>query len=766
MSQIDDLKAELELLKKQFLEQRAELVVAQEKRSGHYKKLEYQIEINKKLREEIEDLRANLANKNQDFLFEIVAEKYDFIDQSLETLLKKYNELVLSTKVLEEENGMLAVNNDALKEELGVLRVKFATLQEEARIAQEKRSGHYAKLEISLQKNDELEKRVGQLTSALDHNKKSLTWLLGEVLLSCKTFKGLLLFPVNIVRANKKFREYQATRVLSAPIKVTTNNVTERLKNATVDTNASYSVNQNTTGVDITILGWPKPNNDKSVTIMTVADAFTTSNLKSVANLITPRPDNWRGLLNRDQPALLFVESAWNGNENSWQYRVGSYANPPGKELFEMVAEFKKKGLPTIFWNKEDPVHFDKFKNAAKEFDYIFTSDEGSIPAYQKMSQAKIFALPFAADSSVNNPINSVERQDRVCFAGSYYANRFIERRNDQLMLLESALPYGLDIYDRNAGNINKDFHFPNQFAECIRGSLSYEQMNKAYKQYKVFLNVNSVIDSKTMFSRRVFELLASGTPIVSTPSLGIEEFFGSDLVWIVKNKDEAKEAIETLLRNQQEWRRRSLVGIRKVFSEHTFQERFDSILNIVGVNEPVNKVPKILCCMEAHQQSDIDTLKAVIMNQYTANKIEMLPFIILRDKRVSTELPNIINDSLPVFQIIQQYLKQNPSIKFASLFSDKNLYGRYYLLDLYLSTLYANTQIISKPKQDSYSYADSFLATASLVSRDVLMSDKFVSPDDGQESIKTPFSVFLGDSANFSRKIGNLNDLLAKIEI
>lgn len=770
MNQVNDLKKELELLKSRFNEQYAELVVAQQKRSGHYKKLEYQIEQNKKLQKEIDFLKETIANKNKDFLSELVAEKYNFNDESFNLLLEKFNEIILANDNIKKENKVLSLENNTLKTELENLKKGFSTLHKEARIAQEKRAGHYAKLEASLLKNKELEQKNIQLSNALINKQKTLTWLLGEALLGCRTFKGLLLFPIKIIQANKKFKNYRTNEILftneQSPLgRNETTKLTDANEIKATKSTDTKSIDKDI--VDISILGWPKPNNDKPVTIMCIADTFTTSNLKSVANLITPRPDNWKGLLNRDSPALLFVESAWNGNQNSWQYRVGSYANPPGKELFDAIHEFKSRNLPTIFWNKEDPVHFDKFKNSAKEFDYIFTSDEGSISAYQKISKAQVFALPFAADSSINNPIGSSERQDKVCFAGSYYANRFIERRNDQIMLLESALPYGLDIYDRNAGNTNKDFHFPEQFTNCIRGSLPYDKMNQVYKQYKLFLNVNSVIDSKTMFSRRVFELLASGTPIVSTPSVGIDEFFGRDLVWTVQNKEEAQEAIYTLLNNQEEWRRRSLGGIRKIFTEHTFQDRFNSILQIVGVNKTIEKPVQILCCVEAVEQSDIDALKNIINNQYKANKFELLPFIILRNDKLKTELPNVVSKHTPVFQLIGQYLKQNHTVDFVSLFSNKNIYGKYYLLDLYLATTYSRAQIVSKPEQDSYNYTDTFVMTGSLINRDVFVLDKLILSDKvNGELIKTSCSVFLGDSANFSNKIGDLKMLLAKIEI
>lgn len=83
-------------------------------------------------------------------------------------------------------------------------------------------------------------------------------------------------------------------------------------------------------------------------------------------------------------------------------------------------------------------------------------------------------------------------------------------------LLLKSARAFRLHIFDRiNTFTGNMNYKFPEQFQSDIIGELNYTDMIKAYKFYKVFLNVNSTKDSPTMFSRRVFELLASGTNVL-----------------------------------------------------------------------------------------------------------------------------------------------------------------------------------------------------------------------------------------------------------
>ena len=75
------------------------------------------------------------------------------------------------------------------------------------------------------------------------------------------------------------------------------------------------------------------------------------------------------------------------------------------------------------------------------------------------------------------------------------------------------ALRFGLHIFDRNLNRpgFGPKYRFPDGYQTAIKGSLNYEEMLTAYRCYDVMLNTNSVTDSPTMFSRRVFECLACG---------------------------------------------------------------------------------------------------------------------------------------------------------------------------------------------------------------------------------------------------------------
>ena len=325
----------------------------------------------------------------------------------------------------------------AAQKERDKLRVERDKLREQLTVAEQKRSGHYAHLQKAIERYSQSEARVRDITG-------SIAWAVGVLFTRTRGIGSLMRNSRNVFRAlrSRRRRTYRpvdgssvgAVQPLSVPA--------APLSSSKNDSTLKY-VSSGAQCCDLSIVGWPPFERKHEVVGMSVMDEFSRVCFGSLLDLIQPRPDNWKPLLERDNPQFLFVESSWKGNFGTWQYRVAKYAHPPGKELEEMVAEFRNRKIPTVFWNKEDPVHFEQFADSASGFEYIFTTAEEAIPLYQKRSQAKVGVLSFAADPSIHHPIGSSSRQDRVCFAGSYYLNRFQERRRNQLLLLRAAIPYG-----------------------------------------------------------------------------------------------------------------------------------------------------------------------------------------------------------------------------------------------------------------------------------------------------------------------------------
>jgi spore maturation protein CgeB len=444
---------------------------------------------------------------------------------------------------------------------------------------------------------------------------------------------------------------------------------------------------------------------DNKPVLAAVMDEFTNACFQPECTLITFRPDNWKETLEKQTPEAIFIESAWNGNQGSWQYKIAKYSRNMGDELIDLVNWAKENHIPTIFWNKEDPPNFERFIDKAKLFDYVFTSDEDCIPEYRNhISHNHIYSLPFAAQPVIHNPLGDVPRANNVCFAGTYHADEFLDRQNDMEIILNPAREYGLHIYDRNFGAVgpgSERFRFPDKYQPFIKGRLNYQEMVQAYHQYKVFLNVNSVKDSPTMFSRRVFELLAVGTPVISTYSKGIVELLG-DTVFITESEADTQKYLDLLLNDRNAWMKASVRGIRKVMESHTYDRRLEQVLSKTGIDyTPSGKTDIALLAMVS-PADDLDELAEKILKQ----TMKPNAVILISDQEMEDEAVRKLSSQLEPAKVLNiTFVTEKPAARIlescpAALYAFWNAndqYGPDYLKDYTLAGSYSNASMIGK---------------------------------------------------------------------
>src|SRR5690554_1881071 len=137
-------------------------------------------------------------------------------------------------------------------------------------------------------------------------------------------------------------------------------------------------------------------------------DEFTYTSYAPTADLQQLTPEHWNDELESFQPELLFIESAWRGKDDLWGSKVGHNS----AELQGIVDWCKKRKIPTLFWNKEDPVHFQTFINTARQFDFVFTTDFDCVSRYKGvLGHNKVYFLPFACQPLVHNPLEKYHRK-------------------------------------------------------------------------------------------------------------------------------------------------------------------------------------------------------------------------------------------------------------------------------------------------------------------------------------------------------------------
>src|SRR5262249_8919100 len=152
----------------------------------------------------------------------------------------------------------------------------------------------------------------------------------------------------------------------------------------------------------------------------------------------------------------------------------------------------RRRSIPTVFWNKEDPVHFARFIHVARLFDHVFTTEEACLDAYRGagVPADRVHPLLFAAQPAMHYPGNGA-RENVVCFAGSYGEAELGARRTDLEFLLDAATEFPLRILDRQAGARGNSF--PERYQSFVRPGVDYRELAELQRRYKVFLNVNAI---------------------------------------------------------------------------------------------------------------------------------------------------------------------------------------------------------------------------------------------------------------------------------
>jgi spore maturation protein CgeB len=452
---------------------------------------------------------------------------------------------------------------------------------------------------------------------------------------------------------------------------------------------------------------YPQPKPTSNLVIATLLDRFSEDCWKYEANIIPLDKSSWQQQLEDNKPAFFFAESIWQGNDGKWVGSMTKYAEKKSNPLRDIINYCKVEKIPTVFWNKEDPPNFDIFIDVAKEFDYIFTTDENCVKAYQEIcGHNRVYSLPFAAQPCIHNPGGRKIILNKVCFAGSWFSHKHHERKELTSILLDPALEKGVDIFDRYFDLSLKDerYRFPDKYRDAILGSLSYDKMLSAYRTYKGILNVNTVTDSPTMFSRRVFEALACGTPVISTKSVGMEKMLGK-IVKVARNKPETSEFIEKLLSNEEERQRLAHLGYRCVHQSHTYKHRLDSVLDKLEiVREGKDTQPLVSVISVTHRPKDLDNCLQNYQRQEYDNK-ELL--LVLNGDAYKVEKVKEKVQKLPKTRIIEcrdkclgeclNYGIENSQGDYLVKCDADDLYGNNFIGDMILPFTYTNSAIVGK---------------------------------------------------------------------
>ena len=431
----------------------------------------------------------------------------------------------------------------------------------------------------------------------------------------------------------------------------------------------------------------------KKARVACVMDDFTFLSYAPECQICPLTPDDAIEELEAFQPDILFIESAWRGKDNLWDKKIGHLCH----ELRNVIDWCKERQIPTAFWNKEDPIHFETFLSTAQQFDYVFTTDIDCIARYKAiLGHDKVYLLPFACQPQLHNPVERYPRKDAFCFAGAYYV-RYPERNatlKNYVAELTKFRP--LEIFDRNLNKDDANYKFPEEYQPFIVGNLPFEEIDKAYKGYKYAINLNSMTQSQTMFARRIYELLGSNTLTISNFSRGLRLLFGD----IVISCDDGQEIVKRLLDLDEESADKvRLAGLRKVMLEHCYAHRMQYMLHKVLGWQNTHLLPVMVFLALADSKEQYKQILTCFQSQAHISKRLL---VILKKNIAKKQLPAADKDEdISIMDLseaaklpISSFVRQG---EWVALMNPEDYYGPNYLLDIALATQYSDAPLIGK---------------------------------------------------------------------
>lgn len=430
------------------------------------------------------------------------------------------------------------------------------------------------------------------------------------------------------------------------------------------------------------------PRHLAEVRIAAICDRFTADNIALECQVCFLSPEGWRDEIAGFRPHFLFVESAWQGLDGEWQGKVAG----PEIGLSELVESCRLAGIPTIFWNKEDPLHFEAFISTARQFDHVCTTDLESISLYKReLGHDRVHLLPFALQPRLHNPVGEGERaRPASFFAGAWYGNLH-ERCEDFVALADAlALAGDFDILDRGASSNDPARKYPARYQAFIRGSVPYDKMADVCRQYVAGLSINTIKQSSSMYARRALELMGCGTSVYSNHCHALRLAFGD----LVLSTDDGERMLRLAYRELSEpramlYRWRKVCALRKVLTEHTWSVRLASLAQKalqLALPSPGHRVA-ILTLARSEEE-----LRRICVMAARQSEVDCTVFAVLPEGMASPENVTVLGP-----EARRQKISDVFGSALVAPWHPDDSYGAFYLQDMCLAELFGYGRVIGK---------------------------------------------------------------------
>lgn len=352
-----------------------------------------------------------------------------------------------------------------------------------------------------------------------------------------------------------------------------------------------------------------------------ISDLFLFKSFEGLAEFYPVYADNFDQI---GQIDILLLVSTWRGIDGHSWHGVTSKTNELREKLFEEILPFfRERDVPIVFYSKEDPPNYSVFLPFAEQADYIFTSAAEMISKYEEdcPNAKSIEVLPFGVNPKFHSPIGSQTGpvKSAIPFAGSWFNHKYPARRKWGAEILDAVMAskrHDLVVFNRNSKIRNEKYKFPNRYAEALTSAVEHQELLDIQRVTDFGINLNSVVNSTTMFANRAIELQAQGTYVLSNYNVGLNSRYPH--VHVTNGFVDTRDSLDRL--SEGEIRAVQASGIRSVFSNDMAIMRIAKIIETVGLSATVTD-PRVAVV----QHGNDSRLSADIAHQSYSNIVKVI---------------------------------------------------------------------------------------------------------------------------------------------
>lgn len=250
------------------------------------------------------------------------------------------------------------------------------------------------------------------------------------------------------------------------------------------------------------------------------------------------------------------------------------------QKLFPILRRFK---IPLVYWAIDDPPDWRRMSLPLARGAALVLTPAADYVAHYQRHQIKAAYFHFACNPSFHRKVSPTDRYTcDILLVANYYTS-YPQRKIGVETILSPLLggPYNLQVYGNEHWLRNTDHYtLP---TGSYAGYLPYQDLPSAYSSAQIVLGLNSVIDSPTMMSMRIFEALGCGAFLLTHWSPAIESFFQNHvhLIWS-KNPDETLELVRFYMARPELRQKIAVQGQAEVYRLHTYQHRVQAIRDLL----------------------------------------------------------------------------------------------------------------------------------------------------------------------------------------